>query len=466
MDSAPALRKLLQHALKARAHAVGFASADHQFSWASLIEPAPSGLVVNQVADRSIILITRSQAAAASALVALDGVAASLVICPPDFDLAHLAYVAKLAQADLILTDDPDLQSAGLETHFVCPPFGLELEPSAGRQSLTEWRLFTSGTTGTPKLAVHTLKGLTGAIPAANPASAADPPTVWGTFYDIRRYGGLQIFLRALCGGAALCVSEKDEPVGAYLTRLGAAGVTHLTGTPSHWRRALMSPHLEEIAPRYVRLSGEIADQGLLDRLAKTFPSAKLGHAYASTEAGVAFEVTDGLEGFPRALLDRTNGPVRLKIRDGALLIRSDRCALRYLGDDAKPVADADGYVDTDDLIEVRDDRCYFAGRRAGVINVGGAKVHPEEVEAVLNRHPDVELSRVFARQSPLTGALVAAEVVARAEGRVFQQMPELSADLRRMCREALGAVKTPATLGFVDSLPLSAAGKLDRRRA
>ncbi len=72
-----------------------------------------------------------------------------------------------------------------------------------------------------------------------------------------------------------------------------APGVTHLTGTPSHWRRALMSPAIARIAPRYVRLSGEIADQAVLDRLKVQFPDAAIGHAYASTEAGVGFEVTD-----------------------------------------------------------------------------------------------------------------------------------------------------------------------------
>ena len=77
--------------------------------------------------------------------------------------------------------------------------------------------------------------------------------------------------------------------------RLAEHGVTHLSGTPSHWRRALMSPQIHDIAPRYVRLSGEIADQAILDSLRAAFPDATVGHAYASTEAGVAFEVDDGL---------------------------------------------------------------------------------------------------------------------------------------------------------------------------
>ena len=68
-------------------------------------------------------------------------------------------------------------------------------------------------------------------------------PTVWGTFYDIRRYGGLQIFLRALLGGASLVLSSAEETGRATSWRgWRAHGVTHMSGTPSHWRRALMSP--------------------------------------------------------------------------------------------------------------------------------------------------------------------------------------------------------------------------------
>ena len=103
-----------------------------------------------------------------------------------------------------------------------------------------------------------------------------------------------------------------------------------------------------------------------------------------------------------------------MKVVDGALRVRSDRCALRFLGADAPALADEDGFVDTGDIVERRGDRLYFVGRRSGVINVGGAKVHPEEVEAALNAHAAVRASRVFARKSPITGALVFAEVVLR----------------------------------------------------
>lgn len=141
----------------------------------------------------------------------------------------------------------------------------------------------------------------------------------------------MQIYLRAVCGGASLVLSSAGEPVPDHLARLGAHGVTHLSGTPSQWRRALMmAPAIEAIAPRYVRLSGEIADQAVLDSLRAAFPDATIGHAYASTEAGVAFDVNDGLAGFPTDYIGTVRNGVGMKILDGTLRIRSCGAAKGY----------------------------------------------------------------------------------------------------------------------------------------
>ena len=234
---------------------------------------------------------------------------------------------------------------------------------------------------------------------------------IWGTFYDIRRYGGLQIYLRAVLTGSSLLLTRPQEPVANYLQRAGEAGVTHISGTPSHWRRALMSPEADRIAPRYIRLSGEIADQAILSSLHSFYPDAEISHAFATTEAGVAFDVRDELSGFPASMLTGTSG-VDLKVVDATLRVRSSRTAERYLGENPPTLKDPEGFVDTGDVLELRDGRYHFQGRRDGVINVGGLKVHPEEVEAVLNRHPQVRLSLVKTKKNPITGALVVADVL------------------------------------------------------
>ena len=94
-------------------------------------------------------------------------------------------------------------------------------------------------------------------------------------------------------------------------------------------------------------------------------------------------------------------GPLILKIVDGSLCIKSTRVASCYLGEAAPQLVDADGFVDTGDLVERRGDRYLFVGRRGGIINVGGMKVNPEEVEAALNSHRDVRMSLVRGAQEP-----------------------------------------------------------------
>ncbi|HLK71771.1 MAG TPA: hypothetical protein VKT19_07430, partial [Steroidobacteraceae bacterium] len=281
---------------------------------------------------------------------------------------------------------------------------------------------------------------------------------------------GLQILLRSLrCRGMLLF--DATESLPAFLAHAGELGVTHISGTASHWRAVLMSGAAETLRPRYVRLSGEIADQAVLDALRAAYPAAQVAHAFASTEAGVAFEVQDGLAGFPAAWVDQVRHPVTLRVRDGRLQVRSEGAGRRYLGEGAPSLRDADDYVDTADRLEQRGERYYFLGRSGGIINVGGLKVHPEEVEAVINAQPFVQMSRVRARRSPITGALVSAEVVltretAAAASPARPSDERICAQIRAACQRALPAHKVPASIQIVSSLPLSANGKLLRADA
>jgi acyl-coenzyme A synthetase/AMP-(fatty) acid ligase len=416
-----------------------------------------------ELAGRSVLLASASQLTAALALIELDGCARRIVILPPDVPSEYLAPLIATAEIDAVVidADTPHHAALDLSLRVVCTPT-IVPEPAAPSPCLrTEWVMLTSGTTGVPKMVLHDFAGLTAAIAAASPADGA---AVWGTFYDIRRYGGLQIYLRAVLGGASLVLSSAGEPVAEHLARLARRGVTHLSGTPSHWRRALMNPAIGLIAPRYVRLSGEIADQAVLDGLRAAFPDAAIGHAYASTEAGVAFDVNDGRAGFPADYIGPVRNGVAMKVgADGSLCIRSPRTASRYVGDKQK-LFDADGFVDTGDILERRGERYYFVGRKGGIINIGGLKVHPEEIEAVINRHPRVRMSLVRPKQSPITGSIVVADVVLESEGGGKEQQVALKDDILQFCRQSLPRHKVPGVISFVPSLAVAATGKLTRR--
>lgn len=419
-----------------------------------------------ELAGRAVLLATASQLTSALALIELDGVAHRIVILPPDAAVEHLGAVIAIAGIDAVVIDEgtPSHQALALPTRVTCAPAITPAGGSAPPRVHTEWVLMTSGTTGVPKMVVHDLASLTAAMRVRSPADGA---AVWGTFYDIRRYGGLQIYLRAMCGGASLVLASAGEPVADHLARLAQRGVTHLSGTPSQWRRALMEPAIHRIAPRYVRLSGEIADQAVLDSLRATFPHAVIGHAYASTEAGVAFDVNDGLAGFPADYIGTVHNGVGMKIIDGSLRIRSCAAASGYVGGGAT-LTDAAGFVDTGDMVERRGDRFYFTGRKGGIINIGGLKVHPEEIEAVINRHPSVRMSLVRGKQNPITGSVVVADVVLNADGQAAEnqaaQQTALKEDILKLCRSALPRHKVPAAISFVPALNVAATGKLVRR--
>ncbi len=417
-----------------------------------------------ELSGRSVVLATESQLTTALALIELDGRARRIVILPPDVDAADLRAVLAAAEIDAAVVDDKAHQSAALNlpVRVTCEPTVASAAACPPFDCRTQWLLLTSGTTGAPKLVMHDVAGLTAAVRAR---SVADGAAVWGTFYDIRRYGGLQIYLRAVLGGASLVLSSAGEPIADHLDRLAQHGVTHLSGTPSQWRSALMNPTICKIAPRYVRLSGEIADQAILDRLRATFPQAAVGHAYASTEAGVAFDVNDGLAGFPASYIGPIRDGVEMKVfSDGSLRIRSPRAASRYVGT-GQTLADADGFVDTGDIVERRGDRYYFAGRKGGVINVGGLKVHPEEIEAVINQHPQVGMSRVWSKKNPITGAIAVADVVLKSDpDGTGAQQTMIRDDILKLCRETLPRHKVPAAISFVPALGVGAACKLARR--
>jgi acyl-coenzyme A synthetase/AMP-(fatty) acid ligase len=442
-----------------------FWGARDSVAFSELVNGSSFGRRLGEFQGRSVLVSTKDQLTAALAMIELDGIARRLVICPPDMPRDHLRTIVATAEVDAIVSDcgTPDPEAFGIPLHVRC---SAAIEPRDDLRGLspggwqTEWVLLTSGTIGVPKLVSHSVASLTA------PIKAVTEPPVWGTFYDIRRYGGLQIFFRAFVGGGSLILSSAGEPVADHLARLAAHAATHISGTPSHWWRVLMGPAARMITPRYVRLSGEIAGQAVLDNLRAAYPQAGLGHAFASTEAGVGFEVDDGLEGFPRHFVDAGTGDVDIKIEGGTLRLRSARAASRYIGADAPPLLDKDGFVDTGDMVKLRDDRYYFVGRKDGVINVGGLKVHPEEIETVINRHASVSGSLVKSRKSPITGAIVMADVVLREDADGHDAGPhlaELEREIIDICRRDLAPYKVPAAIRFVATLPMSATGKLLR---
>ena len=274
-----ALRDYLSPELKGRT----ISDARHLLSLTDILSQTCLGDRVRELAGRSVLLSVSGQLLAALAMIELDGVARRMLLCPPDLNPDHIQALIEDADIEAIVTDEPRRWTDAGVYLIVGAHLPERAKVAVKNERATEWLMLTSGTSGVPKIVGHTLEGLCGAIVADGPARGAPP--VWATFYDIRRYGGLQIFLRAIIGGGSMVLSEAGEPLADHVARLSARGVTHISGTPSHWRKLLMSGAAADFAPRYVRLSGEIADQAVLDGLAQAFPE-RLGRPCLCLDRG------------------------------------------------------------------------------------------------------------------------------------------------------------------------------------
>lgn len=381
-------------------------------------------------------------------LCALDGRVAGLLLISATLDPETVGELARIAKASRIVSDRGDLASAIVPADALGEGSGATVE--------TTWMMTTSGTTGIPKIVPHSLASLARTV-RRDPLARVP---VWGLVYDMTRFAGLQVALQSLIGGGTLAAADTREPLATQVAFLAEAGATHLSATPTLWRRLLMVPGVERLGLRQATLGGEIADQAILDAVSARFPEARVTHIYASTEAGVGFAVNDRKAGFPLAYLDEAPGGVGVRVAEDMLWLRPPgERRPRYLGGQEIRI-DADGYVLTGDRIETAGDRALFLGRDSGVVNVGGVKVHPERVERTIAAVDGVGLAQVGARKSPITGALLVATIVPAAPD---ANRDALKAAVMARCRAELEREAIPARITFADSLETNAAGKIRR---
>ncbi len=377
-------------------------------------------------------------------LVALDGWASAILLLDPVTAEDRMAGFER---------------AAGIVWRVTAGAGGLTVErvgEGPASDGTTEWIIPTSGTTGVPKLIGHTFRSLTRTVKKPTPLAAE---LVWGLLYDPTRFAGLQVILQGLVGGSSLIVPRDFRELGETVDFLAACGCNALSATPSLWRKLAIGGLLERLHLRLVTLGGEAPDQKILDLLRTVFPAATIRHIYASTEAGVGFSVADGLVGFPLAYLTEPPPGIELRLReDGILMLRPQGGGQRMVAGGGQ-LMDGEGWVESGDMVEIREGRCYFLGRANGAINVGGQKVHPAVLEEFLAETEGVRAARVFGKRNPILGSLVAAEIIAE-PGVDPQQLRNRLVD---RCRQHLERYQTPAVWAFVDEFPLTPTGKVQR---
>jgi acyl-CoA synthetase (AMP-forming)/AMP-acid ligase II len=288
--------------------------------------------------------------------------------------------------------------------------------------------------------------------------------TRWLCAYPLNLYAGTQVMLQALLNWATLVVPNRLEPEAVART-LRDAGVTHAGGTPTFWRQLLLFAPREVLSAcrlSQITMGGEPVNQGLLDELSALFPNTRLVHIYASTELGRLFSVTDRREGFPAGYLENPpeTGVVSLRIVDNELQARSSNAMLGYDQPGGSAGGEpAGGWVATGDMVEHQGERVLFRGRKSDVINVGGRKVLPADVERVLREVPGVSDVRVYGKGSSLVGQLVAADIVIT----TGSDENEVRATLDRIARQRLAQHAVPRVIRIVNAVAHSRALKVVR---
>jgi acyl-coenzyme A synthetase/AMP-(fatty) acid ligase len=310
----------------------------------------------------------------------------------------------------------------------------------------------TTGTTGEPKAARHDWRVLTRAVEGLK----ARPDQRWLLAYGTHNFSGIQVMLHVAGSQATLVAPFPRQPRDG-LDAMLEHGVNAVSATPTYLRFLLAEARGRdvEVPPlEQVTLGGEAVPADLLDRVRAAFPGARVSQIYGSTETGTLMSVRDGQPGFSAdALYSESNPTAAVRIIDGQVWARAKTAMLGYAGDTAADPSRAqlDGWWPTGDLADVVGDRVVFRGRDSDIINVGGVKVHPVPIEHRITGIEGVAAARVFGRANPMTGAIVAAEIVPLERSS--------DSDQERIRREIKAAVADfprawhPRSITFVDSI-------------
>lgn len=293
----------------------------------------------------------------------------------------------------------------------------------------------SSGSTGEPKLLVHTLAGLRAHAEAVHAHLEVDPSADrWLACLPLNHLGGFGVVARSLLTGVGVDVLDGFD----------AATVADAPAALSSTLVSLVPTALDRIDPAAFRLVvlGGSADP------AHRPPNVVRTYGLTETGGGVVYDGTP-LPG-TEVCVDGS----------GQLLLRGPSLARGRLGPDGRvaPIVDADGWLPTGDLGSWDGTRVHVDGRADDLIVSGGENVWPGPVEAALRTHPDVADVAVVGAPDPEWGQRVVAVVVPSEPG----SPPTLEA-LRAHVRSTLPASSAPRDLRLVDALPRTALGKVRR---
>lgn len=340
------------------------------------------------------------------------------------------------------LVGDVDIRvkgKASLTAHLTEDNFLRELIAKTDTWQIT---LFTSGTTGLPKKVSHNY----GSIARQVRQDDRHSEDVWGFAYNPTHMAGLQVFLQALFNWNSIVrlfgLDSKE-----VVKEIHANGISHISATPTFYR--LLLPPVD-VCPSVSRITsgGERFDEHTLVQLKSLFPNAKFTNVYASTEAGTLF-ASRGNE-----FIVREGMTDKMKVEDGELLIHKS-----LLGNSDSLRVDGEWYH-TGDLVEVVSKEpltFHFVSRNNEMINVGGYKVNPNEVEDRLRECDGVVDAKVYGKANRIMGNIILCDVV-----RTGSEVSEKA--IIENLRKKLQEFKIPRIIRFVEHIDVTRTGKISRQ--
>jgi acyl-coenzyme A synthetase/AMP-(fatty) acid ligase len=310
--------------------------------------------------------------------------------------------------------------------------------------------LFTSGTTQQPKAALHDLQQLCDRHRSPRP-----PKRVLG-FMQMDHIGGVNTMLHVLTHGGMLVAPDSRSPHDVCAA-IQKHRVEVLPVSPTFLNLMLISDALERYdlsSLQRITYGSEPMPASVLERLTRVLPAVEMLQTYGTTEVGILKSSSQG----NTSLWMKVGGEgYETKVVQGRLWIRSETSMLGYLN--APSPFDDDGFMDTGDQVECRGEWMRVLGRTCEVINVGGQKVAPVEVESVLLEMPEVEEAAVGAIQHALMGQVVGARVRLTGD----ESIREFKIRMRRHCRGRLPNYAIPAKLELTQQHLVT--DRLKRRR-
>ncbi len=316
---------------------------------------------------------------------------------------------------------------------------------------------FSSGTTGTSKGIVISHETLLARITAANEGLRIGPQDRVLWVLPMAHHFAVSIVLYLYHGATTILAPASDPKV--MLEMMKAHGATVMYGSPYHY--TMLSGQTDAASLGSLRLAVSTAF-ALTNEVAELFASKTglhLTQGMGIIEAGLPILNLQHAKDRPTSI-GKPLPAFEVKLDDGELMLRGPGVFDAYLTPwQPRETVLRDGWFATGDIAEMDEAGClYLRGRVRSVINVGGLKCFPEEVEAVLCSHPEVKAARVSGRAHPALGAMPKVEIIPK-----NTESPPAVMELRKLCQERLSAYKVPVFYSFVSELPLTASGKIRR---